>query len=130
MKKLQAIFTISAAFVLMICLFACSGHSEEHNILTDQEKKDGWNLLFDGTSLNGWHVFNRGNIASAWSADSGNLVCNPHAKDVKHGDLVSDKQYQNFDLSFEWKISKGGNSGVFMNVQERPELGTTFSTGP
>src|SRR5436190_16479019 len=108
MKKLQAIFTISAGFVLTICLFACSGHSEEHNILTDLEKKDGWNLLFDGTSLNGWHLFNRGNIASAWSADSGNLVCNPHAKDVKHGDLVSDKQYENFDLSFEWKISRGG----------------------
>jgi hypothetical protein len=49
---------------------------------------------------------------------------------VKHGDLVSDKEYENFDLSFDWKISKAGNSGVFINVQERPELGTTFSTGP
>jgi hypothetical protein len=48
---------------------------------------------------------------------------------VKHGDLVTDKEYENFDLQFEWKISKAGNSGVFIDVQERPELGTTFSTG-
>lgn len=41
-----------------------------------------------------------------------------------------DSQYTNFDLSFEWKISKAGNSGVFINVLERPDLGTTFLTGP
>ncbi|HLA58094.1 MAG TPA: DUF1080 domain-containing protein [Puia sp.] len=130
MKKLQTIVKICAALVYAICMFACSGHTEQHNILTDQERKDGWTLIFDGTSLNGWHLFNTGNIPSAWSADSGNLVCNPHAKNVKHGDLVSDKEYENFELSFDWKISKAGNSGVFINVQERPELGTTFSTGP
>ena len=58
------------------------------------------------------------------------LICNPHAKNVKHGDLVTDKEYGNFDLVFDWKISKAGNSGLFVNVQERPDLGTTFSTGP
>jgi hypothetical protein len=122
-KNCAAVFC--AAFI-----FACSGHSEQHNTLSEQEKKDGWHLLFDGTTLNGWHLFNLGNIPSAWSADSGNLVCNPHAKNIKHGDLVTDKEYENFDLMFEWKISNAGNSGVFINVQERPELGTTFSTGP
>jgi len=43
---------------------------------------------------------------------------------------VTDKVYQDFDLRFEWKISRAGNSGLFINVQERPELVTTFSTGP
>lgn len=111
-------------------LFACSNQSEQHNILSAQEKKEGWTLVFDGRTTSGWHLFNRGNIPSAWSVDSGNLVCNPHAKNVKHGDLVTDKEYENFDLKFEWKISRAGNSGVFVNVQERPELGSTFSTGP
>lgn len=111
-------------------MLACSGHSEQHNVLSDQEEKEGWHLLFDGSSTKGWHIFNKGDIPSAWSVDSGNLVCNPHAKNVKHGDLVTDKEYENFDLTFEWKISKAGNSGVFINVQERPDLGTTFSTGP
>ena len=119
-----------AALMMTLFMFGCSGPAEQHNVLSDSEKKDGWALLFDGVSTRGWHLFNRGEIASAWSADSGNLVCNPHAKNVKHGDLVTDKEYQNFDLRFEWKISKAGNSGVFINVQERPDLGTTFSTGP
>ncbi|MEJ0103917.1 MAG: family 16 glycoside hydrolase [Bacteroidota bacterium] len=43
---------------------------------------------------------------------------------------VTDKTYKNFDLVFDWKISNAGNSGLFINVQERPDLGTTFSTGP
>ena len=110
--------------------FGCSNNTEHENKLSDQEEKEGWTLLFDGRTLNGWHLFNRGNIPSAWSVDSGMLVCNPHAKNVKHGDLVTDKVYQDFDLRFEWKISKAGNSGLFINVQERPEFVNTFATGP
>ena len=122
--------TIAGLFaVILFSVYGCST-TEQQNMLSDQEKKDGWTLLFDGTTMNGWHLFNKGNIPSAWSVDSGRLICNPHAKDVKHGDLVTDKVYQDFDLRFEWKISRAGNSGMFINVQERPELATTFSTGP
>jgi azurin len=129
--KSQPLF--AGAFVASFCLlfaFGCSTNTEHENVLTSQEEKDGWTLLFDGKTLKGWHLFNRGNIPSAWSVDSGMLVCNPHAKNVKHGDLVTDKVYADFELVFDWKISKAGNSGLFVNVQERPDLGTTFSTGP
>ena len=123
---------LTIAGLFTVILFSVSGCSttEQQNMLSDQEKKDGWTLLFDGKTMNGWHLFNKGTIPSAWSVDSGRLICNPHAKDVKHGDLVTDKVYQDFDLRFEWKISKAGNSGLFINVQERPDLATTFSTGP
>ena len=130
MKKQLTIVNICATIVCAFSLLACSNHSEVHNILSDQEKKEGWQLLFDGQTTSGWHVFNKGNIPSAWSVDSGNLVCNPHAKNVKHGDLVTDKEFENFDLTFEWKISHAGNSGLFINVQERADLGTTWATGP
>jgi hypothetical protein len=130
MKKQLTVIKICASLFCALFILSCSNHSEQHNVLSDQEKKEGWTLLFDGSTTSGWHIFNRGNIPSAWSVDSGNLVCNPHAKNVKHGDLVTDKVYENFDLTFEWKISNAGNSGLFINVQERPELGTTFSTGP
>ena len=122
---------VTDVLALAICILflpGCSGDKEQ-NVLSDQEKKDGWTLLFDGKTMDGWHLFNRGSIPSAWGVDSGRLVCNPHAKDVKHGDLVTDKVFQDFDLQFDWKISKAGNSGVFINVLERPDLGTTFSTG-
>jgi azurin len=122
--------TIAGVFILILfSVYGCTDR-EKQNMLTEQEKKDGWSLLFDGMTMNGWHLFNKGTIPSAWSVDSGRLICNPHAKDVKHGDLVTDKVYQDFDLRFEWKISRAGNSGLFVNVQERPDLATTFSTGP
>jgi hypothetical protein len=130
MKKQLGIISICASFFCGLFMLSCSNHSDQHNVISDQEKKEGWTLLFDGVSISGWHLFNRGNIPSAWSADSGSLVCNPHAKNIKHGDLVTDKVYENFDLVFDWKISQAGNSGLFINVQERPDLGTTFSTGP
>jgi azurin len=128
MKKHSIVAAILAIAICTLFLPGCSA-GKEQNVLSDQEKKDGWTLLFDGKTMNGWHLFNNGSIPSAWSVDSGRLVCNPHAKDVKHGDLVTDKVFQDFDLQFDWKISKAGNSGLFINVRERPDLGTTFSTG-
>jgi len=130
MRKRNLIALLFAASWCILLTPACSSNASRDNVLSDQEKQDGWVLLFDGKSLAGWHLFNRGTIPSAWSADSGQLICNPHAKDVKHGDLVTDRVFQDFDLQFDWKISKAGNSGLFVNVQERPDLGTTFSTGP
>ncbi len=130
MKSQPPFARLPLAILCALSLSGCSTTTERENTLSDQEKKIGWTLLFDGKTLNGWHLFNMGNIPSAWSIDSGMLVCNPHAKNVKHGDLVTDKIYQDFDLVFDWKISKAGNSGLFVNVQERPDLGTTFSTGP
>jgi len=121
---------LAAVPLCLLLGFACSSCTSRENELSDQEKQDGWILLFNGYALDGWHLFNRGTVASAWSVDSGHLVCNPHAKNVKHGDLVTDRVFTNFDLQFDWKISFAGNSGLFINVQERPDLGTTFSTGP
>src|SRR6201985_1955253 len=128
--KMHSSPRMPAAGICLFLLAACGSNKERVNTLSDKEIKDGWTLLFDGKTLNGWHLFNQGTIPSAWSVDSGMLVCNPHAKNVKHGDLVTDKVYEDFDLVFDWKISRAGNSGLFVNVQERPDLGTTFSSGP
>jgi azurin len=130
MKHHQTVAGVIAIVICLVFSVGCAEHQDQQNVLSEQETKDGWKLLFDGKTMNGWHLFNRGTIPSAWSVDSGDLICNPHAKNVKHGDLVTDKVYQDFDLRFEWKISKAGNSGLFINVQERPDLLNTFSTGP
>lgn len=130
MKHKQIIFKTIAIFFSIVLLGACSSDKDQHNILSNQEKNNGWILLFDGNTLNGWHVFNKGNTPSAWAVDSGQLICNPHAKNIKHGDLVTNGEYENYELQFDWKISKAGNSGVFINIQERPELGATFASGP
>ncbi len=99
------------------------------NQLSEAEKEQGWKLLFDGSTLNGWHVYNRGKAESAWEAVNGELRCNPEKTDDP-ADLLTDVQYENFEFDFEWKIEEEGNSGVFINVVEKPEIKTAWATGP
>ncbi|MDI9861694.1 3-keto-disaccharide hydrolase [Flectobacillus roseus] len=106
------------------------GTNNEPNQLSEQEKKEGWTLLFDGKTTNGWHLYNKGKIPTAWIIQNNELYCKPDTFTVEHGDLVTDKEYQNFDLRFEWKITVGGNSGVFFNVVEKESNPTAWSTGP
>ena len=124
---------LSVWSTILLCSISLLSHSqktENQNTLTEEENKEGWALLFDGKTTKGWHIYNEGNIQSAWSATGGELVCDPNTEKVVRGDLISDKAYDNYDLTFEWKITKGGNSGVFINVQEAAEFPTAWVTGP
>lgn len=109
---------------------SCLQNKDPHNALSEAEEKQHWQLLFDGQSLRGWHGYNERQVPTAWQVKEGELQCIAKTLDRSHGDLVSDSLYENFDLRFEWKIAKGGNSGVLINVQEDPKYGTTFMTGP
>ncbi len=123
---MQKIFSLIAVLGLV-----CSCNSSGPNILTAEEQKDGWELLFDGKTTNGWHLYNMGNAPSVWEVKNGTLVCNPNGHKLEeHGDLVSDKEFENFDLKFEWQITEGGNSGVFINVLERPDIMKAWGSGP
>ena len=79
----------------------------------------GWTYLFDGTSTEGWRGYNKGTFPSeGWIIEDGTLR---HVAGAGGGDIIYDKKFSNFELSFEWKISDGGNSGVFILAQEIPE---------
>jgi len=128
MKPTNALLAVA---ILTACMYISScAPKDGPNTLTEQEKKDGWVLLFDGKTSNGWHLYNRGQRTSNWITDSNELACDPRRVITSHDDLVTDKAYTNYDLKFEWKISKGGNSGVFINVQEDTAYGTPWVTGP
>ena len=92
------------------------------NTLTEAEKADGWVLLFDGETSNGWRGFKKEGFPSAWKIVDGTLHMigsgRGEAGDLEGGDIVYDKEFQNFTLSLEWKISEGGNSGIFYLGQE------------
>src|SRR5277367_3165639 len=124
-KRLFGVLCLSAS----VALSGCSGTTSQNNTLTDQETRDGWKLLFDGKTTDGWHLYNRGKVPSAWIVDTGVLYCKPDGK-LEHGDLITDKEYENFDLQFEWKIIKNGNSGVFVDVQEDTSIRTAWASGP
>lgn len=120
---------LAGAMISLACIFiACSHAAGDNNQLTSQEKEAGWILLFDGKSTKGWHIYHEGDIPSAWSVRDGELYCDPASK-AFHGDLVSDSEFENFELQFDWKITRGGNSGVFINVVERPDIPYSWSSG-
>ncbi|QWP77886.1 DUF1080 domain-containing protein [Lysobacter sp. K5869] len=79
--------------------------------------RDGFVALFDGRSTQGWHLYGkRGEAVTGWRAAHGALE-----RVGAGGDLVSDAGYGDFELRLEWKIARGGNSGVFYRVEETAE---------
>lgn len=86
--------------------------------------------LFDGKSLNGWHGFNKTGEVKNWKIEDSAMVCLGAAKDASGGDLVSDKDYENFEMRWQWKVTKGRNSGVMYHVIESPKYKTPYETGP
>ena len=97
------------------------------NTLTKAEVKEGWKLLFDGKTFKGWRGLGRDHIpAGLWviengmikKVNTGNAKSLPDGRPVEDGDLISVDTFENFDLTFEWKINKAGNSGIKYNVSE------------
>ena len=87
------------------------------NHLTKQEKREGWILMFNGQDLDGWRGWHREDPPGVWSASGGTLFCKGMKRDeVKPGQkgyIIYDEQFSEFHLKVDWKISEGGNSGVF-----------------
>jgi hypothetical protein len=80
--------------------------------------------MFDGKTTSGWRGYNTTTFPdSGWVADSGMLRCIASGMGEaggKGGDILYDKKFKDFNLKLEWKISTGGNSGIFYFVQEIP----------
>lgn len=101
-----------------------------HNQLLEVEREAGWELLFDGETMNGWHLYNDAGSESVWEVVDGTLHSNPNDESLTPGDLVTDIAYENYELSLEWKVIGNGNSGIFINVQELPDVPTAWQSGP
>lgn len=111
------------AFGLALAALA-SGAIAADNTLSRAEKKAGWVLLFDGKTTDGWREFKRPGAARGWSAQGGLLSLDPKVA----RDLVTEAEFADFELKFEWRISPGGNSGVMFHVTEAGAR--TYESGP
>jgi len=121
---------ISPWLVILITGLLLSGCKQAQNKLSEQEAADGWTLIFDGKTLDGWRDFKGDSaITAPWVAEKGTLTSLGKGSDST-GYIVTEKQYENFIIAFDWKISKGGNSGLLYHVVERPELKVPYVTGP
>ena len=121
MKEKNIIYlrTVRVLSILILCaqLNSCS-----------TETSPKWEYIFDGETFNGWHVYNTESIGNEWSINNGELI---FTNNEEYGqDLVTDKEYTNFELSIEWNISKNGNSGILYGVKELDEFDAPFKTGP
>lgn len=91
-----------------------------------------WTVLFDGTSFDGWKEYQSDGVSAHWKIEDGALVLHP-PKDRQDGeihDLVTKKEFKDFILSLDWKISEGGNSGVMWGVNEDEKYKKPYQTGP
>ena len=123
MKNLQ-IIKLSALFFLVVSGLnqGCTPKPKESG-LTKAEKEQGWELLFEGSSTEKWRGYNQETFPSkGWSVKDGVVEClyTGAGEQGSAGDIMTIKQYKNFELTLEWKLSKAGNSGVIYLVKEIP----------
>ncbi|HEV3446121.1 MAG TPA: DUF1080 domain-containing protein, partial [Gemmataceae bacterium] len=88
-----------------------------HHALSEEEKAAGWKLLFDGQTTAEWRGYNRQSLPESWQVREGALVLVPSSASPRC-DLVTVDEFEDFNLTFEWKITAAGNSGVHYRVTE------------
>lgn len=114
----------SPAIALAVLLTGGSVMSAEPNTLTPEEAAAGWRLLFDGKTLDGWRGFKAEAPDAGWRVEDGAIGPDPK----RSRDLMTRERFGDFELTFDWKISPKGNSGVMYRVIE--EGGQTYHSGP
>jgi hypothetical protein len=148
-RKSNLLLLVAAAmFVGSACLQSCSKPTSETadttppadtvpplNKLTQQETEAGWELLFNGRDLDGWKRYGHDTIGPLWSVRDSAIVVDGtglgEGSGKFGGSLMTIKQYGNFELSVDWKITApGGNSGIIYHTVEKPEYKTDYATGP
>ncbi len=113
---------------LLLCLISCGNDHENLNRLSRKEKKEGWSLLFDGQDMDQWRNYLSDSLYG-WIVEDGTMKALGRGGDIG-GDIVTRRQYENFDLKLEWKISPGGNSGILFMVHEDTACHAVYFTGP
>lgn len=96
----------------------------QHNVLSEQEKADGWALLFDGKTTNGWRGYNKETFPTkGWEVKDGELLVIKSGTEEEGfgGDVITKETFENFDLTLEFAVTDTSNSGVFYMVKEEAE---------
>jgi hypothetical protein len=116
--------TLLMTLILVAITAGTFSQDKNMNTLSKKEKKEGWVLLFNGKTTDGWRGYDKAAFPEkGWVVEDGTLHVIGSSRGEAGGgggDLLYDKKYRNFELSLEWKVSEGGNSGIFYLAQEIP----------
>lgn len=131
-----------AVVVLLLVLTACEARdtdvsegaedqtvADSVNVLTSAEEGEGWEILFSEENLDRWKGFQSDSIPGKWVVDDSAIHFDPDAEG-SGGDIVTREAFSNFELSFDWKISECGNSGVIYLASEDDAYEQPWNTGP
>jgi hypothetical protein len=99
-------FSFAVIFVLLMAAVARAADNE----LSPEEKAVGWTLLFDGKSLDGWTRSDGKQSLHGVDHDA----INPHRCGAYM--MVHDRDWSNFELEMDYKVSPGCNSGIFVRT--------------
>ena len=96
------------------------------------QDKDGYYVIFDGETLNGWRGYGKDDVPTRWTVEDGCIkftgTGTGEGQTLEGGDLIFAHKFKNFQLEIEWKVSKGGNSGIFYLAQEIKEYNADSTT--
>jgi len=108
---------IVSAFILLSSAVSEAATEDTPNTLTADETAAGWKLLFDGQTTAGWRGYKQETMPASWKVENGSLLSR-HQEGATSGDIVTVDQFDDFELTLEWKMTKGGNSGVMYRATE------------
>jgi len=103
----------ATAVLTLLPAIAPALSAQSPNTLTPAERAAGWRLLFDGKTTAGWRGFKMDSLPSGWQVVNGALT-----RVAAAGDIVTREQFHDFELSLEWNVAPGGNSGIFYRASE------------
>jgi len=134
---MKSIFKTVAVITASIILTGCNKpETSQYNQLTKEEKEQGWELLFDGKSFGGWRGLGRDTVeTNHWKVENGmihkvnsrEVPPLPNGEKIDGGDLMTIDTFDNFEMTFEWRILPAGNSGIKYNVSEK--ISTDYGSG-
>ncbi|MES2266197.1 MAG: DUF1080 domain-containing protein [Bacteroidota bacterium] len=135
MRKLS--FVLLAAIAISGCKSSTRkpANYQDSSAAASSEKTGEWVNLLADNSMAGWHAYGNGTVGKAWQLKDGELHLNASKKadwqSAGGGDIVTNDEYENFDLKVEWKISRAGNSGIMFYVHEdTTQYKYPWQTGP
>ena len=127
-------FRLVLVSLLFMAFNSCKTESSDiGKLFSSEEPQDSestsseWEILFDGTNFDAWRGYLMEEMPAEWIIEDGAMAFTPGNSGSKN--LITKQQFNSFSLSLEWKISEGGNSGIFYGVHEDPRFREPYQTG-